>query len=173
MASFPINAFPRGFNKLFGLDSKGQNPNKLEDTIQPTVDLERFVMSNKPLSTGTANFTCDNTNQLQFVAASAITVPETELWYVIGQTAFHNSQFSGEFSGALGISNALGSPGAKCLFAFRHHERQDIQNNTFGYQTNYLLPAPAGTTFSYYNGRCDTAVAQDWDHFVMFYRLSQ
>lgn len=75
-----VNRVPLGLLSLLDTQTQGQTPSNLQETIQATLNLEDFWLSNKGVDQQFANRVLAAVGQQ--TTASDLTVPEGELWLV-------------------------------------------------------------------------------------------
>jgi hypothetical protein len=79
-----INRPPLGLNDLLQLQSKGVNPNDLQNTIQATIDYSPYLLANIPYTTFTDSATLVVAGAGTWSSGIDIPVLEGELWFVYG-----------------------------------------------------------------------------------------
>lgn len=92
----PIQTLPIGLLGLLQLKTSGGNPSQFSETVSGVYDLGKFYENQQAQMTASLfgaqpTLTTSTRNQPVFtVAATPITVPQKELWYVTEYTIFAN-----------------------------------------------------------------------------------
>jgi len=79
--SQPLNRVPSGLLSLFQIKSLGENPNRFEDAVRPTLEMSNFYFATTTLRNTEAEST--NVSQAdQGTALAIVEVPTGEIWAV-------------------------------------------------------------------------------------------
>lgn len=141
-----LNRIPAGLLSLFQIKSLGENPSKFEDTVRPVVDLRKNYYQSLGLNIA-ANVGVGLDANDKGTAVAAITIPEDEIWVVVGImsgvniTTFAANEF---MVVSPGIDN-VNAPNVAFYFA-NDQRRSNSSNLQMGFNdsdfTSVMFPDP-------------------------------
>lgn len=92
-----INRIPDGLQSLLGVKALGRNPQEIEGSVRPSIDLTEFYYANKTVELEVGQ-------EIAAIAANGlyatVEIPAGEVWYVYS-VAMRCSAISGSYNGSL------------------------------------------------------------------------
>ena len=163
-----LNTVPLGLNQLLQLQSKGDNPNELSNTVVGTIDYEKFIRNNLPQRTWGVNFTTQTATNFSWVTASYVTVPIGELWYLHSMSANVSTAPVGQVASyGVGLQEVVG--GSEIILKSEMSPQQTT-SVMISYNPSELLPLPAGTVIAFWNNYTNQAAVINWRFQGLYYR---